>query len=152
MIRRGSLLLLLGGLAACGPRQQRWLEFPIPREAEALTVRQLPQGEGEQCDFRVERPYPYDGVHEFYRDSVREPWRRCPASQERWEAVGAGTRRQRSSSWIDEGKQRYFVVASWYDGDGEQRVMLRYIAVGDPREWSFLQALCRGATPPLPID
>ena len=117
------VILALALLAASNPQANvDWTHLPLHSEADELGEMNLFYGRAHEIHYTVNRPYPYDGVYDFYIDHFGDDWVRCTWRGRNWHSYGDGTTtpmtyvHQKTQFWIHPGKSRLIALALSTDG------------------------------------
>ena len=123
------------------------VSLPVPDEATGVDARSF------EVEFVVNRPYPYDGVHDFYGNLLGSGWRRCPQQGlTDWSVskIGEDVVQEKASNWVNRDSLSRLSVHSEYLGHGgtftgheTQRITVRREVLAPESVWeTWVQMWC----------
>ena len=123
MNRRFLIGAVVAGVTACAVQADDWSEFPIPDYAEEIDTSEFSEGNARQIAFVVDRPYPFNGVRDFYFGVLPDSWEQISWGTTGWERHLDATRtpevwvHQFLTAWVDREQSRMLMLALRYESE-----------------------------------
>lgn len=114
-----AMFLLLQG-PCTGFAADAWSEIPIPPLATDIKDFTILEGQGHQYSYIVDKPYPFDGVRDYYVRNLSKQWALCSSELTGWQDFVDGTSQpnaqihQRLVHWFDFSRNRLLLLSLRY--------------------------------------